>query len=197
MSRCQAEGHSEGAAVGKADFTGMMGGRMGRPRSPLNSAALRGCSGQRALIGALREAGLPQSAQPHWAAPFPQSGGHSCLSPTQGSWSQRAAAHQKRHPWLWSGHLSAKRMLTLHETRTFIRTLPCVCSRSVWGQGRARAALRARVLGMGTGCCPRKRSTRREDVGPWRSCNGPAGGIRADFLEEAVIGLSFEDRSGC
>lgn len=34
-----------GAVAGKADFTGMMGGRMRRPRSPLlNSAALRGRS---------------------------------------------------------------------------------------------------------------------------------------------------------
>lgn len=86
---------------------------------------------------------------------------------------------------LWSGHLSAKRTLTLHETWTFVRTLPCICSRSVWGQGRARAAW------------PQSSGTRREDVSPWRSCSGPGGGIRADFLEEAVIGLSFEDRSGC
>lgn len=58
-------------------------------------------------------------------------------------------------------------------------------------------ALRTQVLGMGTGCCPREGGTRTEDVTPWRSCNGPGGGIRADFLEDAIIGLSFEDRSGC
>lgn len=40
----------------------------------------------------------PECPAPLGSSP-PRSGGHSCLSPTRGSWSQRAAAHQKRYPW--------------------------------------------------------------------------------------------------
>lgn len=68
--------------MGKADCTGVMRGSMGRPQSPLlNSTALRGCSGRRAVIGALGEAGLPQNAQPHLAAPLPGVGATAVCPP--------------------------------------------------------------------------------------------------------------------